>query len=259
MRLIVHPGFHKTGTSTVQATLRQNHAALRDHLRILLRPDMVATCEAARTYSRSRDAFDLALFRYEVAQLGESWDTSDSRPVLMASEDLSGHMPGRYGLKDYSAAPELMKTLITTLGEIHADLTTTLFYSTRAPALWLASCHAQHLRACRMTQSVDEYAETHHQSGNLNHIVDRIAAQTAPCKVSRCALEDSRSRPLGPLDPLLDLIDLPQDLRASLHAVPPINTALPPDCAAQLLALNRGSGDDKSVHTAKQALIRGLW
>ncbi len=259
MRVIIHPGFHKTGTSTVQAALRQNHAALCDHLRITLRPDMVATCEAARTYSRSRDAFDLALFRYEVAQLGESWDTNDPRPVLLASEDLSGHMPGRYGLQDYGAAPELMNTLLTTLGEIHADLTTTLFYSTRAPGPWLASCHTQHLRACRMTQSVAEYSETHRQSGDLNRIVDRIAAQTAPGTVSRCALEDSQSRPLGPLDPLLDLIDLPQPLRAGLCAVPPTNTALPPDCAAQLLALNRSTGDDKSVHTAKQALIRGLW
>ena len=258
MRLILHPGFHKTGTSTVQATLRQNRAILRSHLRILLRPDMIATCEAARTYSRSRDALDLALFRYEVAQLGESWDPNDPRPVLMASEDLSGHMPGRHGLKGYSAAPELMKTLVTTLGEIHADLTTTLFYSTRAPGPWLASCHAQHLRACRMTQNVDEYAETHRQSGDLNRIVDRIAAHTAPCKVHRCALEDSRSRPLGPLDPLLDLINLPQSVRVGLHAVPPTNTALPPDCAAQLLALNRGTGDYKSVHAAKQALIRGL-
>ncbi|PCH75249.1 MAG: hypothetical protein COC12_01505 [Rhodobacteraceae bacterium] len=259
MRLILHPGFHKTGTSTVQATLRQNRATLRTHLKVLLRPDMAATCEAARIYSRSRDALDLALFRYEVAQLGDSWDPNDPRPVLMASEDLSGHMPGRYGLKDYSATPELMKTLVTTLGEIHPELTTTLFFSTRAPGPWLASCHAQHLRASRMTQSADEYAESHRQSGDLNRIIDRIAAKTAPGMVYRCALEDSRSRPLGPLDPLLDLIDLPQSVRVGLHAVPPTNTALPPDCAAQLLALNRSTSDDKSVHIAKQALIRGLW
>lgn len=258
MRLILHPGFHKTGTSTVQAALRQNRAALRDHLRVLLRPDMVATCEAARTYSRSGDVLDLALFRYEVAQLGDSWDTNDPRTVLMASEDLSGHMPGRHGLKDYSATPELMKTLVTTLGEILPDLTIDLFFSTRAPAPWLASCHAQHLRASRMIQSAEEYAETQRQSGDLNRIIDRIAAQNAPGMVHRCALEDSRSCPLGPLDPLLDLIPLPQSVRAGLHGVPPANTALPPEYAAQMLALNRSAGDDKSVHAAKQALIRGL-
>lgn len=258
MRIIIHAGFHKTGTTSVQNALRHNRVALSDHLRIVLRDGMVGVCEGARNWSASRDELDLALFGYEVAQLGESWDADDPRPILMASEDLSGHMPGRHGLKDYGAAPDLMKTLVAMLGEVLPDLTATLFFSTRAPDPWLASCHTQHLRASRMIQSADEYARTHRTSGDLNQIVDRIAAKTTPCKVHRCTLENSQYRPLGPLDPLLELVDLPQSVRARLRAAPPANTALSPECTAQLLALNRSAGDDKSVHAAKQALIRGL-
>lgn len=38
-RVIVHDGFHKTGTTTVQKALRQDRKILRDHVHIIL-PDI---------------------------------------------------------------------------------------------------------------------------------------------------------------------------------------------------------------------------
>lgn len=51
-RVIIHAGFHKTGTNSLQQTLR-------DDLHLLLRPAMLALCEYARAYSRSREKYDL--------------------------------------------------------------------------------------------------------------------------------------------------------------------------------------------------------
>ena len=53
-KIIIHAGFHKTGTTSLQQNLRANRAVLRPDIRLVLRPGMTALCESARAYSRSR-------------------------------------------------------------------------------------------------------------------------------------------------------------------------------------------------------------
>ena len=251
----MHAGFHKTGTTTVQKALQQNRATLTPHVNVILRPGMVAVCEAARAYSASADVLDLALFQYELAQLAESWDISDTRPRLLTSEDLGGHMPGRRGLTSYTATPQLMRTLAETLGEIRPDAQVQFFFSTRAADPWLTSCYVQHLRATRITQTFDEYARTYRESARLSSAIDQIAAAVTPHPVHHCALESSQTRPLGPLDPVLDLIGLPHAVRAGLIPHPPANTAPPQVQIDQMLALNRSNLGAKAWRAAKSALL----
>ena len=255
MQVIVHAGFHKTGTTTVQKTLRLNRTALAPHVNIILRSDMLSVCETARAYSASGDVLDLALFQYELAQLAESWDISDARPVLLASEDLAGHMPGRYGLTSYAATPQLMQTLVETLAEIRPDAQTQFFFSTRDADPWLASCYVQHLRAIRLTLTIDEYKAVYHDSARLGAIIDQIATEVAPQPVHHSALESSQIRPLGPLAPVLDLIDLPQAVLVSLAPHPPANIASSQQKIDQMLALNRSNLTTEDWRTAKAALL----
>ncbi|MFT7593125.1 MAG: hypothetical protein ACI8R4_000437 [Paracoccaceae bacterium] len=255
MHVIVHAGFHKTGTTTIQKALRQNHAALEPYVKIILRSDMVAVCETARAYSASADVLDLSLFQYELSQLAEGWDASDTRPVLLDSEDLGGHMPGRRGLTSYAATPLLMRTLVETLCKIRPDARAQFFFSTRSADPWLASCYAQHLRATRITQSVEEYTHAYRDSARLAEIIGQIATAVAPHPVHHCALESSQTRPLGPLDPVLDLIGLPDAVRARLVAHPRVNTAPSPAKCDRLLALNRSDLGAKVWRAAKRALL----
>lgn len=257
LRVILHPGFHKTGTSTVQAALHANRAALARHLRVVLRPGMAALCEAARAWSATRDPLDMALYTYEAAQLAGTWAPDDPRPVLLASEDLAGHMPGRLGLTSYDATPALMRTLVETVQQVHPDAAFTFYFSTRSAGPWLASCHAQHLAATRMTLDARDYASRYSASADLDAITGRVARAVAPHPVHRCALEDGRDRPLGPLDPLLDAIGLSGPARAALVPASPANTAPDEATRAALLRLNRGDGSDAEVHAAKLALLRG--
>jgi len=249
MRVIVHAGFHKTGTTSVQQALRLNRAVLKPHLRIRLRPAMIAVCEAARGYSAVPDAINLALFRYELAQLAEGWSARDSRPVLLASEDLSGHMPGRKGVKTYHAAPRLMATLVETLRRIHPDAAVEFYFSTRRADDWLNSCHAQHLCASRLTLSRARYAKAYRRSANFDTIIDRVAEITA-CPTHRAALERGE-----PLAALLGVIGLPEGLRARLRPAGPANTAPPPEVLAALLDLNRSEMPEKDLRAAKRALL----
>ncbi len=249
MRVIVHAGFHKTGTTSVQQALRLNRAALKPHLRIVLRPAMVAVCEAARGYSAVPDAVNLALFQYELAQLAETWPARDSRPVLLASEDLSGHMPGRKGVKTYQGAPRLMAALVETLRRIHPGAAPEFYFSTRRTDDWLRSCHAQHLCASRLTLDAAKYAKAYRRSANLDAIIDNVAKATA-CPTHRAALEQG-----DPLAALLDVIGLPDELRARLRPADPANTAPPAEVLAALLDLNRGDMSEPDLRAAKRALL----
>jgi len=256
MQMIVHAGFHKTGTTTVQKALRLNRVALTPYVKIILRSDMVAVCETARGYSASKDVLDLALFQYELAQLAEGWDASDTRPILLASEDLAGHMPGRHRLTSYAATPQLMQTLVETLAEVRRDTQAQLFFSTRTADSWLASCYVQHLRTTRITQTVDEYTSAYRDSARLGGIIDQVADAVTPHPVHHCALESSQSRSLGPLDPLLDLIGLPNTVRAGLVPHPPANISSSQAKIDQMLALNRSNLGAKAWRAAKSALLK---
>lgn len=255
-RVIVHAGFHKTGTSTAQTTLQRNRQLLAPHLQVILRPGMVAACEAARAFSERRDVLDMALFRYELARLTETWEAADRRPVLLASEDLGGHMPGRRGLSGYDAVPALMRALAETLVEAMPGAMVQFHFSTRAAAPWLASCYRQNLRTTRLTLDQATYARRFRASAALDAVVDAVAAAVAPCEVRRCALEACATRPLGPLAPLLDLVGLPETVRGALVPQPPANTALPQAVLDRFLALNRSGLDDAALRAAKRIVGR---
>ena len=58
-RIIIHAGFHKTGTSTIQATLRENREAMKKHVALRLRWHMKDLVAATRGYSTWRDPLTL--------------------------------------------------------------------------------------------------------------------------------------------------------------------------------------------------------
>ena len=260
MRLIFHAGFHKTGTSSVQQALALNRAALSPHLRILLKPDMPALTEAARTASRiendGADAPAWALLTYEAAHVLSALDADDPRPVVLSSEDLSGHMPFRQGRPDYGAAPRLMAALKDVAQRAVPGAVVEFLFTTRAAAPWVASCHAQHLRATRMTDDLDTFAARALPHADLTAMIDRIAAAVAPSPVHRAALEDTGPRRLGPVEALFDHIALPARTRAALTPPERANRALPAETQVELLALNRASTDWTATHDAKRAVIR---
>lgn len=255
LRIVVHAGFHKTGTTTVQNTLRANARLLKPHLRVFLRQQMRPVCESARIWSVSRSAEDMARFRNEAEVLAASWNANDPRPILLASEDLAGRMPGRRKLTKYDAVPPLMHGLVEIITQVHPDADLRLYFSTRASAPWLASCHAQHLRAIRMVMDGEAYADTYRASANLNAVVQAVTDAVSPVSVSQCALETSSPRRLGPLGPLLDLLDVSAEMRAQLVPQPAANTRYDQTTLHSLLAANRDHTDTVVLKTAKRAIL----
>lgn len=251
VRLIVHAGFHKTGTTSLQKTLRKNRAALRPYARIVLRSGIVPLCEAARAFSVSRSEVDLGLVKYEAALLAET--LSPNATVLVSSEDLAGHMPGRRGLRRYDATPRLMSALLYAVRAAQPNADVTLVFTTRAADPWLASCHAQNVRASRMVLSRRDYVRKFRHSADLDAIIGQTAQAVPETDIKRFALETCNSA-LGPAQPLLDLAGVPKAVQDSLISLPRANTKPAPEQLRQLLALNRSDLSDAALKDAKRAL-----
>ena len=254
-RVIIHAGFHKTGTTSLQQTLRANRAALRPDIRLVLRPGMTALCECARAYSRSREDYDLGMVKYEAAMLIERLEDEDATTIVISSEDLSGHMPGRHGLHGYGAAPHLMRALSVAFKTAAPDDELSFFFTTRTADPWLRSCYAQHLRAARMVWDEADYLKRLKTSAEHDKILDLVRREIPEHSVLQAALEDYAERPLGMAEALLDHLKLSGERRAQLASATSFNAALPADILADLLTLNRSDLDNTALRKAKRALI----
>lgn len=252
-RIVIHAGFHKTGTTSIQKTLLKNKALLLPNVRIILRDGMVGLCEAARAYSESKSALDLGMVQFETAETLLGFADFDGVLVL-SSEDLSGHMPGRRGLNSYAATPEIMQAIVAAVHEIFPEVELSLIFGLREAKPWLNSCYVQHLRATRILQSAQDYAHAYSESADLKEVVSQIAKSLPNTKIVTTSLEDCADRLLGPTDLLLDHIELDQSVRKKFDVLPPANTAPPQEKIDKLLELNRSDLSDADLKIAKRAL-----
>ncbi|MEX0286128.1 MAG: hypothetical protein AB3N23_16095 [Paracoccaceae bacterium] len=252
-RVVIHPGFHKTGTSTVQRALRVNRAVLKPHLRSILKPPLKLACHASRGYSTWRDPISLHKFRRRFRAALDEIGGMPRRSLLISAEELSGHLPGRGELADYSAAIPLARAMYRSVQEVFPDTETVFFFSTRMPESWLRSAYWQHVRASNMTLDFDDYAARYEGSADLDAIVDAVA-EAVPERVERANLDTTTTLQAGPLTPLLDLCEVPLRDRAAL-VMDTVNEHLGEDVLQQLLEVNRTTPDIDQRNARKQDIL----
>ncbi|PYC49063.1 hypothetical protein DI396_03110 [Litorivita pollutaquae] len=255
MRMVLHCGFHKTGTTSVQKMLDRDRALLAPQMQIALKAEIRAAALAARDWSATRNPAKMSAYIYDLALFFESLDPDDPRPLCLSCEDLCGFMPGRRHLTDYRAAAELLPALCEVIQEVLPASDITFYFSTRAPEPWVKSCYAQHLRASGLRDDFPTYRAQYLPHADLDADIARIAKAVAPHRVAWSALEDMTGR-LGPLDPLLDLVAISTELRAKIAPLPPANTALDEDVKAALLEINRTQPPGQKRNKIKLDLVR---
>lgn len=257
-RIVIHAGFHKTGTTSIQKTLCQNKSLLGPNIRIVLRDGMVGLCEAARLYSVSNSAWDLGIVQFETAETLQKF-LNFTGTLLLSSEDLSGHMPGRRGLKTYAATPTILNAIYTATLNIFPAAEVSFFFGTRAAKPWLNSCYVQHLRATSITQSAQEYAASYLGSARLDKVVADVQKSMPKAVVLSSALEDCTSLNLGPLDPLLDHLEVSQLIKNQFEILSPANAAPPQAKIDKLLELNRSDLSETDLKVAKRTLNKQVF
>ncbi|OOY08117.1 hypothetical protein [Thioclava sp. F36-7] len=261
MRVIVHPGFHKTGTSTIQTGLREVSVHLPDWA-IALREDIPDAAAAARAFSLTRDPFELGLYQAALASWADALP-EDTTQAVVSIEGLAGHMPGRDGVLDYSATPELMGALAEVFRAKYEDaLELQLFLTTREKTAWIESLHWQHVRSGMLTDTLDTF-RTRLSGFDLAPVLREIVSTVAPAPVTWVMLDEARDNPHGPLTPLLDLMGVPPEVRASLGLGITAN-ARPRrvDRAAladQLAEINAEGLPREATKEKKRAILRAAW
>ena len=253
-RIILHPGFHKTGTTTLQNTLRRNRAALKPHMRIVLGGQFRDLQHAARGYSTLRDVDTLAKTEVRFAELMQRQPRMPRRTLLLSSEELSGHLPGRPGIPDYSAAVDLACSYVRILRAVFPKSELRLFYTLRDAASWIDSAYWQHVKSSNMTMDIGEFRDRFASAGNLAAIVDRIGDRTG-IPIVTAPMDAWQDGPLGPLSPLLGQCGVPEAEITALTPAPPTNTRPDAEVMLELLRINRAYADPEARRLRKAAVL----
>lgn len=254
MRILLHPGFHKTGTSSLQRGAAAQFDALAPRLQLMLTPDLIEAARAARHYSERGAGDDLERFSTEFQRAVAVLDSSDRRPLLISSEVLSGHLPGLKGVKTYAAAPALARSAVDNLHHYYgADARITVWFTTREPEAWLRSLYWQNLRAQRLTEEFEPFRDRMASAADHARIVDEARrCLGATAEVESARIEDIGPEPLGPLGAALRHLGVSTE---GLVSTPQHNTQ-PENAAKDFLALNRSAMGDKALSEAKRKVLR---
>ena len=257
MRVILHPGFHKTGTSSLQACLAANRAALAPYARVVLLDELTDPIRYATQYCLGHDPFDLAGFTGAFAQLCEALAATGAQSLVISSEGLSGRTPGKNGIVDYRAAVPLAQAMASGVRAVFGGKARlTLLYTTRAAQGWMYSAWRHNLFGYRITEDFDAFCLRYRGAADFAAITAEVSQKLPWAEVISVPLEEVQDSPLGPAKAVLSLLNLPQSVQAALRNPGLRNAGHSPSDAAAMLAWNRSDLTDAEVKARKRALTQ---
>jgi hypothetical protein len=253
-RILIHPGFHKTGTSSMQHFLWQNRVRLSPHVSLLMLRHLKPAAKVCMTFSHQQNPYVLTDL-VEVMDAIIAEHLPQSAPDLVIScEGLSGHLPGWPKVNSYGAAPITAAYLSGYLAERFPQAEQSFVYSTRTAADWVWSAWRHHLMSHRMIEDWEVFAARMAPAADLAAMAAEVAEAIAPVPVFTLPLDEAMTHPQGPGGALLELIDLPEAVRASLIVVPEANRGPDAALAAEYLRLNRSRIRDDALKAEKLKL-----
>lgn len=258
-RILLHPGFHKTGTSSIQQFLWTNRVALTPHLGVLLLGQLREAVRICMAYSRDQNPLRLAdlveILDEALAGNGLSPELLGTRDLIISSEGLAGNMPGGSGVESYAAAPVTCAFLAGYLAERFPAAEVDVVLTTRDPEPWLNSVWRHHVVTQRQKLGWPEFRRAHRQAADFTAVIKEISEAVAPAKVYTLALEQAATHTRGPGGALLEMFELPQDVRAGLIPVTQVNAGPDNRLVNACLSLNQSEMGMAEVRSRKENLL----
>lgn len=259
-RVIVHAGFHKTGTTSLQAYLERNREALAPYAQIYLKTQLKRARYLGRWYGQRPVFWRRWLFR---RGFRDFLDTVGDAPVIFISrESFSGMMPGFRGgglRRRLSYAPmavplarEIVRGLRRRFGQ---DVEIEFLYTIRDGEAFVKSAWAHVLRTTRLRMDLDAFRAMFGTPPDLAAEAERIARAVGPVPVHIAPLESFAESRFGPAEAALDLLGVPAELRARLPDATRNNPGQSDALSREFLAMNRGKSRGRALYTAKEALV----
>lgn len=258
-RVIVHAGYHKTGTTSLQDFMAANRDRLAPVLAYYGKMDFLGAGANARIYAQRPYPWRLVRFRRSLRKFLKSIPNDEL--VVLSRETFSGGMPGHHRVGGalmtsyFGPALKLAHAIIAELRRrFGPDVEITFFYTTREREAWIRSVHGHLLRSIRLTEDFETFRAHFPALASPAEEAQRMAGALSPIPVATAALEDWGSTTEGPAGALLDLAGVPADLRARLAPVPRANLGQSGDLRAAFLDLNRQGLSKSRLRAAKARL-----
>ncbi len=259
-RILLHPGFHRTGTRSVGAFLATNRAALAPHLGLLLAPDLAAATALTTNFATDRNPLRLTdmveVLDGILAENGLHPVVNDTRDMVISAADLTGLMPGAPGIDGYGAAPVATAYLTGYLADRFPQAEIVVVFTTRTSPDWLYSCWRAALFRHRLKQDWPTFRTALAGAANLDDAVVNAARAIDPVTVYSLPLDVGARHRHGPGGALLEMIDLPEAVRGSFEPGAITGQGAGPDLAARFLALNRSDLPRRLLVEEKALLMR---
>ncbi|WP_102109518.1 hypothetical protein [Oceaniglobus roseus] len=258
-RVIVHAGFHKTGTTSLQAFVERHRKALSPYAQIHIKTDLGRARYLGRWYGQRPSAFRRWLFRLGLAAFLRRLD--DGPVHFISRESFSGMMPGfhrrgrrvtGYGDTAIPLARAIVDGLRRRFGpEVRIEF----LYTLRDGEAFVRSLHGHILRTSPLTEDEAAFRAGFPAEVDLAAEAARIAAAIAPVPVHTERLEEMTRHRLGPGIAVLRLLGVPREEWRRFTAAPPNNPGPDAGQRAEMLEINRTGGRRAALRRRKEALM----
>lgn len=226
-RVILHLGFHKTGSSSVQELLRRNRARLAPHVACAIQKD-----PALRPLEAACKAYDRAPHRLNRLRLRRAWRRLAARlaalpaeAAIVSSEDLMGRIPSdRDGEAVYARSAAIIGALQEATPELRLDVA---FYS-RDGVKWRDSLYRHLVRTRSLALTAGDFAaleKFRDPDAALRQAAERVGARVAG-ETALLSFEDDLGARLGPGTALLALAGVGPEVMEGLEPVDQQNVGI---------------------------------
>lgn len=259
-RVIVHAGFHKTGTTSLQTFMTRNQAAYATHAHFYTKEHFLKAGNLARRYGMNPNVW----YRWRFGRALRAFLASipDAPVVILSWECFSGVMPGHRRwtgtITEFASTAKPMSRTIT--AELRRRFGDTVeiawFYTTRELEGWLRSVYGHMLRSIRIRDDYPGFRARLAKVLGPAAEAEIMCDYLAPMPVRIALLEDFAENRLGQSAALLEFACVPVEIMAQLPDAPHSNRGNPPELLEKFLELNRACSDKKLLHEQKHKLIR---
>ncbi|WP_380056676.1 hypothetical protein ACFE33_02930 [Falsihalocynthiibacter sp. SS001] len=259
-RVIVHAGFYKTGTTSLQRYFERNAHRL-DGVHYFKKDAFSDSAVAARMYALRPFIWRRLSFRRAFERALET--LPDTQIIILSREQFSGVMPGsrtiwRRRVTDFRTAGiplarEISRALKRRFGP---ETEIEFLYTLRDGESWVHSVYRHQLRSRKLTESFKPFRKTFPTTIDLRQQADDIAKAARATSVHFSTLEDTASSKFGPATALLGLLDLDESTLNELPRARLENEGLSEELTVQFQDLNKSSLRKSELKSAKKALIQ---
>lgn len=260
-RILLHPGFHKTGTTSLQGYLSDHQTVLAPYLTYYGKDALAGPSGWAQSYGQRPYTWRLGAFRRAFARVLKA--IPDAPVIVLSRETFCGAMPGHrdwlgrevtsYGRQAIPLCRHAVAALRRRFG---AGAEIELLLTTRGQEPWLRSVYGHLVRSIDLTEDEDTFVARRLGRVDLEHEAQAIASALPGVSLHLSRLEDLSQRPLGPASAVLDRLDLPSGVVDSLPQPRRRNPRQSPELETEFLALNRSNLPKGVLRARKAALLR---